>query len=141
MRVVTGAVVDVFAGEIVGVFTHVERADQDGTGGFQPLDQSGVTGGRRRGAVDLRSGERREAGDVEQVLDRERNAGERSERFAAPARLVERARTIERTLFGRYGESVEQRIAVADASNRRFGDLDGASAAVSDRGGDLSGAA
>ena len=29
----------VLAGEVVGVFAHVERADQHGAGGFQPLDQ------------------------------------------------------------------------------------------------------
>ncbi len=29
----------VLAGEVVGVFAHIERADQHGAGGFQPLDQ------------------------------------------------------------------------------------------------------
>ncbi len=43
VRIVHGAVVDILAGEIVSVFAHIERADQDGAGGFEPLDQSRVT--------------------------------------------------------------------------------------------------
>ena len=34
-----GAVVHVLAGEVVGVFAHVERADQHRAGGLQPRDQ------------------------------------------------------------------------------------------------------
>ena len=37
----------VLAGEVVGVFAHVERADQHGAGRLQPLDQRGVARGRR----------------------------------------------------------------------------------------------
>ena len=39
MRIARRAVMDVLAGEVVGVFAHVERADQHGAGGFEPLDQ------------------------------------------------------------------------------------------------------
>ena len=38
---------DVLAGEVVGVFAHVERADQNRAGRLQPLDQRRVA---RRGA-------------------------------------------------------------------------------------------
>ena len=50
MRIARGSVVDVFAGEVVGVFAHVERADQHGAGGFQPFDQRRIArgGGRSR---------------------------------------------------------------------------------------------
>ena len=75
----------VLAGEVVGVFAHVERADQHRAGRFEPLDQRRVARRRRALAVDLRAGERRQARDVEQVLDRERHAGERPER-RCPAR-------------------------------------------------------
>ena len=37
-----GAVVDVLAGEVVGVLAHVERADQHGAGRLQPRDQRRV---------------------------------------------------------------------------------------------------
>ena len=51
VRIARRAVVQVFAGEIVGVFAHVERADEDGAGGFEALDQRGVAACRatRRG--------------------------------------------------------------------------------------------
>ena len=47
---------DVLAGEVVGVFAHVQRADQDRAGRFQPRDQRRVGVGGRMVAVDLRSG-------------------------------------------------------------------------------------
>ena len=49
MRIARRAVMHVLAGEVVGVFAHVERADQHGAGRFQPLDQRGVARGRRHG--------------------------------------------------------------------------------------------
>ena len=39
VRIARGAVMHVLAGEVVGVFAHVERADQHGAGRFHPLDQ------------------------------------------------------------------------------------------------------
>ena len=47
VRIARGAVVHVLAGEVVGVFAHVERADQHGAGRFQALDQRRVARGRR----------------------------------------------------------------------------------------------
>ena len=91
-----GAVVDVLAGEVVGVFAHVERADQHRAGGLKPLDQRRVALGRRAVAVDLRAGAGRQALDVEQVLDRERHAGERPERLAVLARRIDRVGAGER---------------------------------------------
>ena len=82
----------VLAGEVVGVFAHVERADENGAGGFQPFDQRRVAARRRAVAIDLGAGERRQAGDVEQILDRERNAGQRTQRLALGAPAVERLR-------------------------------------------------
>ena len=48
MRIARGAVVHVLAGEVVGVFAHVERADQHRAGRLQPLDQRRVARGRRQ---------------------------------------------------------------------------------------------
>ena len=79
----------VLAGEVVGVFAHVERADQNRAGGFQAFDQRRVAARGRQVAIDLGARERRQAGDVEQILDRERNAGERTERLALRASAVQ----------------------------------------------------
>ncbi len=61
MRIARGAVMHILAGEVVGVFAHVERADQDGAGGFQLFDQRRVMLRRRQVAIDLRSGAGRKA--------------------------------------------------------------------------------
>ena len=90
VRIARGAVVDVLAGEVVGVFAHVERADQHRAGRFEPLDQGGVARRRRAVAIDLRAGQRRQPGDVEQVLDRERHAGERPDAAASARAGVDR---------------------------------------------------
>ena len=56
MRIARRPVMHVLAGEIIGVFAHVERADQHRAGGFQPLDQGGIARRRLQVAIDLRSG-------------------------------------------------------------------------------------
>ena len=92
VRIARRAVVNVLAGEVVGVFAHVERADENRAGGLEPFDQSGVACRRRQVAVDLGAGQRRQPCDVEQIFDRERHAGERPERLAARPRIVDRLR-------------------------------------------------
>src|SRR5436309_68284 len=89
MRVAGWAGMNVLAGEIVGVFTHVEGADQDGACGFEPLDQARVTIGGRTLAVDLRSGQCGQSGDVEQILDCKRNSRQRPEPASGGPVLVE----------------------------------------------------
>ena len=92
VRIARRAVVHVLAGEVVGVLAHVERADQHGAGRFQALRSAwhrASAGGRSR--LILEPAQRRQAGDVEQVLDRERHAGERTRR-AARARCPHRWR-------------------------------------------------
>ena len=49
VRIARRAVMHVLAGEVVGVFAHVERADQHRAGGFHPLDQRGVARRRLQG--------------------------------------------------------------------------------------------
>ena len=127
MRVVScglreGAVMHVLAGEVVGVFAHVERADQHGAGRFQPLDQRCVARRRRIGAVDLGAGDGCNAGDVEQVLDREGHAGER----ALVGRGVNRLRLGARALRRHGGEGVELGIERFDARKRRVDHRGGA---------------
>ena len=77
VRIARRAVVAVLAGEVVGEFAHVQRADENGAGGFEPGDQRRVRIRRRTLAVDLRTGQSRHSGDVDQVLDRKRHTGER----------------------------------------------------------------
>ena len=47
VRIARGAVVRVLAGEVIGVFAHVERADENGAGRLQPLHQGRIVGSRR----------------------------------------------------------------------------------------------
>ena len=131
------AVVDVLAGEIVGVFAHVERADEDGASVLEALDHGSISRRRLIFAIDLRPRDRRKSGNVEQILDCERHASQRSKRFAARARFVERTRTIVRTLFGQGGERIEQWIARANADERCLDKLQGAYTASRDFGGEV----
>ena len=55
MRIARWAVVRILAGEVIGIFAHVERTDENGAGGLQPFDQRGVARGRFAVAVDLAS--------------------------------------------------------------------------------------
>ena len=125
------SVVHVFAGEVVGVFAHVERTDENGAGCFQPFHQHRIVrrGGMR--AVDLRSGARRQTLHVEQVLHRERNAGEGANVLAAGDRGIDGLGAAGRA-FGRYvGEGVQRGIARGDARERVGNDVCGAQASAS----------
>ena len=106
----------VLAGEVVGVFAHVERADQHRAGRFQPLDQGCVAWRGRPRAIDLGAGDGGKAFDIEQVLDREGHAGERQ--FGLVAHGVDGARPSPRAIGGNGGEGVERRIALFDARKR-----------------------
>ena len=125
----------VLAGEVVGVFAHVERADQNRAGRLEPRRQGRVGAGGSAVAIDLRSRSRRQAVDVEQVLDRERRARERAERFAprAPAG-VDRGGLGERALGGDVGEGAELGVERLDALERRLDDFARARLAADDGG-------
>ena len=133
VRIACRAVVNVLAGEIVGIFAHVERADEHGAGRFKPLDRGRVAGRGRRIAIDFRSGKRRQSGDVEEVFHRKRHAGERRQALAPSARLVKGLRAQKRTLLGERGEGIDQRIARTDAGEGCLHDARGTAAAGSDR--------
>ena len=61
MRIARGPVVDVLAGEVVGVLAHVERSHQHGAGRLEPPDQRGIAAGRWPVPVDLGAGQSGEA--------------------------------------------------------------------------------
>ena len=138
VRIARGAVVDVLAGEVVGVFAHVERADQHGAGRLQPRDQRGVARWRAR-----RSRLIFEPASVGRPATSNRfltaNGTPASGPSARPSarRVVDGARLGERARSRDGGEGVERRIALGDARQRRLDHLDGADAAVGDGVGDL----
>ena len=74
--------IDADAGE--GELGHVGAADEPGAGAPQPLHHRCVLGSRRRRGQDPGAGGADLAGDVEEILDRHRQAGERAR--IAPAR-------------------------------------------------------
>jgi hypothetical protein len=133
MRIARWPVVNVFAGEVVGVFAHVERADQHGAGSLQPLDQRGIARGRGKIAVDLRSGTRRQTLDVEQVLHGKRHTGERSRRFAGRDCGIDGARFFTRPFGGDVGKGIQGRIVFGDSRQRGFGGLESREFLVLDR--------
>ena len=129
VRVARGAVVHVLAGEVVGVLAHVERADQHGAGRLQPRDQRA----RRpwpaaRSRLILEPAQRRQARDVEQVLDGERHAGERPERLARGARRIDRARLARAPARAVTAvKALSAGLRSRDARQRRLDDARGAS--------------
>ena len=114
----------VLARKIVGVFAHVQRADENGAGRLQPFDQHGVVRGRSKLTVDLRSCARRQALHVEQVLHCERDAGEGTDGLARRNRRIDLLCAIDRALGRHIGEGVEQRIVPGNA-RQRVGDDSG----------------
>jgi len=100
----------VLAGEIVGIFAHVERAHEHGAVRFEPRDQRRIARRRRALAIDLGAGERGQSRDVEQVFDRERHAGKRTERAAREPRGVDCPGLCQRAILEHGSERVEHGI-------------------------------
>ena len=121
VRVERGAVMGVLAGEIIGVFAHVEPAEQHRAGRLHAVDQEGVGLCRRIVAVDLRAGPRRHALDVEEVLDRVGHAGQR-QRLAGGDGRIDRVGLGQGAVEGRVGEGAELRVGRLDLGDGRFGD-------------------
>ena len=80
----------VLGGEAVGVFVHIERANQHGAGGGEALDKGRVAAGRRMVAIDLRARQGHQPCDIEEVLHRVRDAGERSRIVTGGQRTIDR---------------------------------------------------
>ena len=121
MRIARRAVMHVLAGEVVGVFAHVERADQHRAGGFHALDQRGVARRRRKVAVDLRARARRQA-LARRTGSSPRTARRRAGRpFAGGDRGIDRAGLGARAIGGDVGEGIQDGIVLGDPRQRRFG--------------------
>ena len=90
VRIARRAVVGVLAGEIIGVFAHVQRADQNGAGRFEALDQRRITDRRFGVAIDLRPGDA-SPGRQRRTNFSPRTARRREERPARRARPPHRS--------------------------------------------------
>ncbi len=112
----------ILAGEVIGVFAHVERADQHRAGRLHPLDQRGVALGRLEIAIDLRAGAGRKPLHIEQILDGERHAGKRPGIFSGRNGGIDGARLGARAIRGHVGECIQDRIVFCDSRQRCFGD-------------------
>ena len=123
----------ILAREVVGVLAHVERADQDAARCLEPGNYGRVGRGRRAVPVDLRAGARRQAFDVEQVLDRERRPGERPEARPARPGRIDRVCLGERAGSRDVREGAERRVAGLDAVEGLLRDLARARGAGSNR--------
>ena len=111
VRIARRPVMRVLAGEVIGVFAHVQRPHQDRAGGFQPRDQRSIRHRRPMVAVDLRSRQGRQSCHVDQVLHRERHPRQR------PNRLARRSHE---STFGKHGrEGVQHRVQPPDAVQAR----------------------
>src|SRR5262249_19533901 len=104
---------------------HIEGADQDGTRGLQSLDQRGIALRRLVVCIDLGAGQGWQSGNVEQVLDREWDAGERAQGLAGSSPPVEVASRFDRALRRHRGEGIEGRVAVANSLQRVLDHLAG----------------
>ena len=132
-RIAARPVVGVLAGEVVGVLAHVEAADQDRAGRLELAHQRAVARGLRSIDVDLRAGARRQALDVEQVLDRERHAGQR----AAMGAGIDLRRALAGARGQDVGEGVDGGLAGLDAGQRRLDDGGGLDLAAHHGAGDV----
>ena len=144
VRVARRTVVRVLGREAIGVLVHVERADEHRSGLLEARDQRAVRVGGRTLALDLRAGARRQAGDVEEVLDSERHAGERqraARAIAAGQSSVERRGAPAGALGDDVGEGVDRRIDSGDARQARLDHRRRADGARSHRLGDRGGGA
>ena len=69
------SIVTVFTCKIIGVFAHIQPTYEDGASGFQSRNQGCIFCCRRMRVVDLGTGKRGKAFDVEQVFDGKGNTG------------------------------------------------------------------
>jgi hypothetical protein len=65
MWVSHGPVMDVLTRKIIGVFAHIQGAEENCARTFEPLDEGGVPASGWIGTVDLRSGESGKPSDIE----------------------------------------------------------------------------
>ncbi len=131
----------ILTGEVIGVFTHIERAYEDRAGAFKPRDERCVLASRSAVAIDFGACTSGQARNVEQVLDRKGYAGERTKRLAVNPRRVDRIRPSERARRRHVGEGAERGVPRLDARQRGFGHFARADSSSCNRRGDRPGRA
>lgn len=112
------AIMRIPLGEVTGIFAHVERADKDRTRSFQTADQFGIARGGRTLAVDLRSGDRYDAFDIEEILYRKRDTRQRAEGLPPGGGVVDGIGLGERPFPGHMGKGIYRGIAFAYPGQR-----------------------
>jgi hypothetical protein len=115
--------VDVLAGEVIGVFAHVQRAHEDRALRFHVGDERRVRLGWGVVAVDARACQRDLACDVVEVLHREESARQRAAIFAPCMARIESRSLRTRTLRSDAGEGAQRGIMGRDARQRRLDHL------------------
>ena len=126
----------ILGGEPVGVFVHVSGADEDGSRLAQRGYGERVTGRRRVVGVNLRPGHGRRARDVEEILRRERHAGQRSGIPSGGDAGVDRGGFGQRGVAPHEREAVERAVAKLDPVQRRSHDVSGCESSRPDSGDD-----
>ena len=109
-----------------GEFHGVGLAEDDRARRAQPRDDRRVRRGGRDAGAAARAAAGRQPGDVDEVLDPDRRAGERPERRAKPAQFVDAPRVGHGARGVERDEGVQPGIARGDVGERRGHDLLGA---------------
>jgi hypothetical protein len=109
-------------------------AENDGARGKKAVDDNGVCG-RARLAQRLESPRGRQPGDVEGLLDRHRDAVQRSPERAVRERAVRGASASPRPVAVEHHDRIERRVVTCDALEVEIEQLECADLACADRGG------
>ena len=83
----------------IGEFRHIGSPDDDEALGFQPRNGRGICDRRRLLLQHHRTGRRHFAGDIEEVLHRNRNAGKPRRPSVTPLQTVHETCSLPRTFF------------------------------------------
>ena len=88
-----------------GEFGHVGAADDHRARGFEPRDDGRIARRNRRIVARLGAGQRALAGDIEEILDRDRQTGERRRLISGAAQPILRIRGAARFVRIDFGEA------------------------------------
>ena len=133
VRIARRPVVRVLGGEAVCVLVHVQGTDGHGAGTPQRGHHRGILLGRQIVAIDFRAGERRQAGDIEKILDRKGRAGERTRIAAGGDVRIDTGGVAPCLRAEHRGETVVASVLALDSAQGRLGHLGSARAAGTNR--------
>jgi hypothetical protein len=120
MRIERIAIMRISAGKIIGVFAHIERAEQHRAGSLHPRDERRILLRGRMIAIDFGPGTRDQAIHVKQVLDREGNTGKRRQGLALRARCINGIGAGKRSVGGDISIGIQLAITARDGCQMLF---------------------